>query len=195
MSAVELNIQDPASVKSVAQQLIEEYPDLNVLFNNAGIYIPDDPSAVVDEDVLVSTVTTNLFGPIRMASALLEHLKSKEEAFIINTTSILGFVPVAQGAIYSVTKAALHSYTLTQRYILKDTSVKVLEIAPPLVQTKMINYNPNAMPLASFIEETIKVIGTDTDEVLVEEAKMYRNNPGPNESVLVNQVNDMMSGR
>ncbi|KJD45833.1 SDR family oxidoreductase [Paenibacillus terrae] len=195
MSAVELNIQDPASVKSVAQQLIEEYPDLNVLFNNAGIYIPEDPSALVDEDVLVSTVTTNLFGPIRMASALLEHLKSKEEAFIINTTSILGFVPVAQGAIYSATKAALHSYTLTQRYILKDTSVKVLEIAPPLVQTQMINYDPTAMPLASFIEETIKVLGTDTDEVLVEEAKMYRNNPGPNESVLVNQVNDMMSGQ
>ncbi|WP_438495791.1 SDR family oxidoreductase [Paenibacillus sp. IHBB 3054] len=195
MSAVELNIQDPANVKSVAQQLIEEYPDLNVLFNNAGIYVPDDPSDVVDEEVLVQTVTTNLLGPIRMASALLGHLKSKEEAYIINTTSILGFVPVARGAIYSATKAALHSYTLTQRYILKDTSVRVLEIAPPLVQTQMINYDPNAMPLVPFIEETIQVLGTDTDEVLVEEAKMYRNNPGPNEGVFVNQVNDMLTGQ
>ncbi|ALP37439.1 short-chain dehydrogenase [Paenibacillus sp. IHB B 3084] len=195
MSAVELNIQDPASVNSVAQQLIEEYPDLNVLFNNAGIYTPEDPSGLVDEEILVQTVTTNLLGPIRMAAALQGHLKSKEEAYIINTTSILGFVPVAQGAIYSATKAALHSYTLTQRYILKDTSVKVLEIAPPLVQTQMINYDPNAMPLAAFIEETMNVLGTDTDEVLVESAKMYRNNPGPNESVLVNQVNDMTSGQ
>lgn len=130
-----------------------------------------------------------------MSAALQEHLKSKKEAYIINTTSILGFVPVAQGAVYSATKAALHSYTLTQRYILKDTSVKVLEIAPPLVQTQMINYDANAMPLTAFIEETMKVLGTDTNEVLVESAKMYRNNPGPNENILVNQVNDMMSGK
>ncbi|MBE0339665.1 MULTISPECIES: SDR family NAD(P)-dependent oxidoreductase [unclassified Paenibacillus] len=195
MSAVVLNIQDPANVKSVAQQLIEEYPDLNVLFNNAGIYVPDDPSDVVDEDVLVQTVNTNLLGPVRMASALLGHLKSKDEAYIINTTSILGFVPVVRGAIYSATKAALHSYTLTQRYILKDTSVRVLEIAPPLVQTQMMNYDPNVMPLVPFIEETMQVLGTDTDEVLVEEAKMYRNNPGPNEGILVNQVNDMLTGQ
>ncbi|KQO00597.1 SDR family oxidoreductase [Paenibacillus sp. Leaf72] len=195
MSAVELNIQDPASVNSVAQHLMKEYPDLNVLFNNAGMYTPEDPSGLVDEDILVQTVTTNLLGPIRMAAALQEHLKSKKEAYIINTTSILGFVPVTQGAVYSATKAALHSYTLTQRYILKDTSVKVLEIAPPLVQTQMINYDPNAMPLTAFIEETMKVLGTDTNEVLVESAKMYRNNPGPNESVLVNQVNDMLSGQ
>ncbi|WP_138754846.1 SDR family oxidoreductase [Paenibacillus sinopodophylli] len=195
MAAVVLNIQDPASINAVAQQLIKQYPDLNVLFNNAGIYTPEDPSGLVDEDILVQTVTTNLLGPIRMTAALQGHLKSKEDAYIINTTSILGFVPVAQGAVYSATKAGLHSYTLTQRYMLKDTSVKVLEIAPPLVQTQMINYDPNAMPLAAFIEETMNVLGTDTDEVLVESAKMYRNNPGPNESVLVNHVNDMMSGQ
>ncbi|MGW9527266.1 SDR family NAD(P)-dependent oxidoreductase [Paenibacillus terrae] len=60
MSAVELNVQDPASIKAVANQLIEEYPDLNVLFNNAGIMFPDDPSDLMDEDNLVSSVTTNL---------------------------------------------------------------------------------------------------------------------------------------
>ncbi|WP_052310817.1 SDR family NAD(P)-dependent oxidoreductase [Paenibacillus terrae] len=60
MSAVELNVQDPASIKAVTNQLIEEYPDLNVLFNNAGIMFPDDPSDLMDEDNLVSSVTTNL---------------------------------------------------------------------------------------------------------------------------------------
>ncbi|MFC5471005.1 SDR family oxidoreductase [Cohnella suwonensis] len=194
MSALELNVQDPASVQATAEQLIEEYPDLNVLFNNAGIMLFDDAAGVIDEDVLVSTVTTNLLGPIRMTSALIEHLKSKEEAFVINTTSSLGFVPLAITAVYSATKAALHTYTLSQRYMLKDTSVKVLEIAPPWVQTDLLNSNdePRAMPLASFIEATIKVLGTDTDEVLVEEVKLFRSNPGPNEGVLVTQFNDMM---
>jgi uncharacterized oxidoreductase len=194
MSGVELNVQDPDSIKAVAKQLIEEYPDLNVLFNNAGIMLPDNAAGVIDEDVLVSTVTTNLLGPIRMTSALIEHLKSKEEAVIINTTSVLGFVPLAMTAIYSATKAALHSYSLSQRYMLKDTSVKILEMAPPGVQTDLMDLNnPHAMPLTQFIEATMKVLGTDTDEVLVEEAKMLRNNPGPNEGAFVTQFNDMMS--
>jgi uncharacterized oxidoreductase len=193
--AVELNVEDPASIAAVAKQLIEEYPDLNVLFNNAGIMLYDDVAGVVDETVMVSTVTTNLLGPIRMTSALIEHLKSKEEAAVVNTTSVLGFVPMARTAVYSSTKAALHSYTLSQRYMLKDTSVKVLEIAPPWVQTDLLNSNdePRAMPLAPFIEATMKVLGEDTDEVLVEEAKMLRNNPGANEGVFVTQFNDMMA--
>jgi uncharacterized oxidoreductase len=191
MSAMELNVQDPASIKAVAKQLIEEYPDVNVLVNNAGIIQSDDAAGVIDEDVLISTVTTNLLGPIRLTSAFIEHLKSKEEAVVINTTSILGFAPLATTAVYSATKAALHTYTLSQRYMLKDTSVKVIEIVPPWVQSN--NDEPRAMPLTSFIDATIKILGTDTDEVLVEEAKMFRNNPGPNEGVFVTQLNDMMN--
>ncbi|MGW8442726.1 SDR family oxidoreductase [Paenibacillus sp. S33] len=191
MSAVELNVQDPASIEAAAKRLIEEYPDVNVLVNNAGIIQSDDAAGVIDEDVLISTVTTNLLGPIRLTSAFIEHLKSKEEAVVINTTSILGFVPLATTAVYSATKAALHTYTLSQRYMLKDTSVKVIEIVPPWVQSN--NDEPRAMPLTSFIDATIKILGTDTDEVLVEEAKMFRNNPGPNEGVFVTQLNDTMN--
>ncbi|URJ44488.1 SDR family NAD(P)-dependent oxidoreductase [Paenibacillus polymyxa] len=191
MSAVELNVQDPASIKAVAKQLIEEYPDVNVLVNNAGIIQSDDAAGVIDEDVLISTVTTNLLGPIRLTSAFIEHLKSKEEAVVINTTSILGYVPLATTAVYSATKAALHTYTLSQRYMLKDTSVKVIEIVPPWVQSN--NDEPRAMSLDSFIDATIKILGTDTDEVLVEEAKMFRNNHGPNEGVFVTQLNNTMN--
>ncbi|PAF31008.1 SDR family NAD(P)-dependent oxidoreductase [Paenibacillus sp. 7516] len=190
MSAMELNVQDPGSIERAAKQLIGEFPDLNVLINNAGIIQPDDAAGVIHEDVLVSTVATNLLGPIRLTSLLIDHLKSKEEAFVINTTSILGFVPLAATAVYSATKAALHTYTLAQRYLLKDTSVKVIEIVPPWVQSN--NDEPRAMPLTRFIDATIKILGTETDEVLVEEAKVFRNNPGPNEAVFVTQLNDTM---
>lgn len=190
MSAMELNVQDPISIERAAKQLIGEFPDVNVLINNAGIIQPDDAAGVINEDVLVSTVATNLLGPIRLTSVLIDHLKSKEEAFVINTTSILGFVPLAATAVYSATKAALHTYTLAQRYLLKDTSVKVIEIVPPWVQSN--NDEPRAMPLARFIDATIKILSTDTDEVFVEEAKMFRNNPGPNEGVFVTQLNNTM---
>ena len=123
-----------------------------------------------------------------------EHLKKQPSATIIYNTSVLGYVPFAIAAVYSATKAALHSYVLSQRYKLKHTAVSVLEIAPPWVQTDLMGSNnePRAMPLAEFIEETIGVLGTDAQEVLVERAKPLRNNPGPNEETLVAQFNDLM---
>ena len=125
---------------------------------------------------------------------MIKGLKRQPKATIIYNTSALAFVPLALTAVYSSTKAALHSYVLSQRYKLKATSVSVLEIAPPWVQTDLLNSNdePRAMPLKEFIEGTIKVLGTDAEEILVEQAKPFRNNPGPNESALVTQFNDMM---
>jgi uncharacterized oxidoreductase len=125
---------------------------------------------------------------------LIEHLKKQEKAAVIYNTSVLGYVPLALTAVYSSTKAALHTYTLSQRYKLRGTSVSVLEIVPPWVQTDLMNSNdePRAMPLREFIDETIKLLGTDAEEILVERAKPLRNNPGPNEGAFVTQFNDLM---
>jgi uncharacterized oxidoreductase len=194
MASIELDLQDPKSIASVARRLIEQYPKLNVLINNAGIMQIDDAAGVVDDAVLVSTVNTNLVGTIRATSAFIEHLKKQPAATIIYNTSVLGYVPLAMTAVYSSTKAALHSYVLSQRYKLKNTRVSVLEIAPPWVQTDLMGSNnePRAMSLAEFIKDTIDILGTDAQEVLVERAKPLRNNPGPNEGVLVTQFNDSM---
>jgi uncharacterized oxidoreductase len=194
MHSVELDIADSANIAAVAKKLIADYPALNVLINNAGVMLIDDTAGTIDDLLLTSTVATNLLGPIRLTSALIEHLKKQAKATIIYNTSALAFVPLALTAVYSSTKAALHSYVLSQRYKLKATSVSVLEIAPPWVQTDLLNSNgePRAMPLKEFIEETIKALGTDAEEILVEQAKPFRNNPGPNESALVTQFNDMM---
>jgi len=197
MEFVELNIEDPASIEAVAKKLVAEHPELNVLINNAGAMKPDAAGGVMDDELLVSTLTTNVMGPIRMTSALLEHLKTKPAAYVAYTTSGLAFVPLAMTSIYSGTKAFLHSYIQSQRFMLKGTSVKVLEIAPPYVQTELMGpqmaVDPRAMPLQDFIAETIAVLGTDADEVLVERVKMLRNNPGPNEAEFVNKFNDMMA--
>jgi len=192
MAWLELNIEDPVNISAVAAKIIAEYPDLNVLINNAGIMNIDDASVAIDEKLLVSTLATNLMGPIRMTGALIEHLKRQPQAAVINTTSVLGFVPLAATAVYSSTKAAMHSYTMSLRYKLKDTSVSVLEIAPPWVQTDLLGskHEPRAMPLSEFIEETMKVLGTGAEEVLVERAKPLRNATGPNEAAFVTQFND-----
>src|SRR6185436_15800179 len=113
MAWIELNIEDPASISAVATKLTAEYPKLNVLINNAGIMNIDDVSSAIDDKVLVSTLTTNLMGPIRMTGALIEHLKRQTEATVINTTSVLGFVPLAITAVYSSTKAVLYSCSMS----------------------------------------------------------------------------------
>jgi uncharacterized oxidoreductase len=191
---VELNLEDPTSIAAVAKKLIAGHPRLNVLINNAGVMHFDNVSGPVDDKLLVSMLTTNLMGPIRMTGALIDHLKRQNDAAVINNSSVLAFVPLAMAAVYASTKAALHSYTLSLRYKLKDTAVKVLEIAPPWVQTELHNSTnePRAMPLAAFIQETMQVLGTDAEEVLVERAKPLRNNAGPGEAAFVTQFNDMM---
>jgi uncharacterized oxidoreductase len=194
MHAVELDIANSASIAAVAKRLIADYSALNVLINNAGVMLIDDAAGKIDDLLLTSTITTNLMGPIRLTSALIEHLKKQANAAVIYNTSALAFVPLALTAVYSSTKAALHSFVLSQRYRLKGTSVRVLEIAPPWVRTDLLNSSedPRAMPLKAFIDETIAVLGTDAEEILVEQAKPFRNNPGPNEGALVTQFNDVM---
>ena len=190
IDVVELDIADPDSIKSVAKKLTAEHPDLNVLINNAGIMEPDRASGVIDDKLLVSTVTTNLLGPIRLTAALVDHLKSRRGVIVYNT-SVLAFVPLAVTAVYSATKAALHSYVLSQRFLLRDSGVRALEIAPPWVRTELMNSQDaeQAMPLDQFIRETLDVLGTEADEILVEAAKPLRANPGPEEHALVNRLN------
>src|SRR6202042_58312 len=97
--------------------------------------------------------------------------------------------------VYSSTKAAIYSYTQSLRYKLKDSSVRVVEIAPPWVQTDLLNSKnePRAMPLHEFIAETMTILGTDAAEVIVERAKPMRNNVGPNEATFVAEFNATVS--
>jgi len=157
MAYVELDIDDPKSIEAAVSKLMTEFPSLNVLINNAGIMLTDGAYEAIDDELLTSTVTTNLLGPIRVTSALIGHLKTRPDAVIANVTSVLGFVPMAVTSVYSATKAALHSYTLSQRYRLRGTGVRVIEIAPPWVRTELLNSSEEerAMPLDEFIEEAM----------------------------------------
>ena len=111
---------------------------------------------------------------------------------LINDAGIMG-VDDPSGPI-DETKAALHNYSLSQRFMLRGTSVKVQEIAPPWVRTDLLGSNeePRAMPLDTFIEETMAALGTDAEEVLVERAWPIRGNPGPKEHGFIAEFNEML---
>lgn len=191
MGAIEFDVADSASIDNAAATLIARYPTLNVLVNNAGIMPFDDAGSAIDDAVTRAIIDTNLLGPIRLTAALVEHLKRQPRATIIHNTSILAYLPLATTAVYSATKAALHSYAMSQRFMLRDSSVTVQEIAPPWVDTDLVKKSgdPRAMPLDAFIAETMAKLAGDTEEVIVDAVTAVRANPGPNEHAMFNGFN------
>lgn len=192
IDTVQLDINDAQQIKDVAAEVIRRHPSLNVIINNAGIMPFDNAgSGDYDDAQAVALLQTNLLGPVRVSAAFVEHLKRQSEAYIINNSSVLAYLPLATTALYSATKAAIHSYSLSQRFMLRDTSVKVLEIAPPWVDTDLIHKSGDerAMPLGEFIEETLIKLETATTEVLVDRVLPLRANQGANEHGLIEQFN------
>ena len=163
MKFLTLDIEDRGAVRAFAGRVAAEFPALNVLINNAGIMRPEDLLAQQDDLAdAESTVITNLLGPIRLTAALLPLLRKQPHSTIINVTSGLAFVPLALTPTYSATKAAIHSYTISLRYQLRDTAIEVLEIVPPYVQTDLMDgaEDPRAMPLKDYIAETAELMKT-----------------------------------
>jgi uncharacterized oxidoreductase len=194
IDAIELDVTDPTSIQRIAKELIARYPSLNVLINNAGVMHIDDASSGIDDDLITSTITTNLIGPIRLTGALIEHLKTQESAAVLLVSSVLGFTPMAMTAVYSSTKAAIHSYAQSLRFKLRHSTVRVLEVIPPWVQTELLNSSeePRAMPLGEFLEETMAELATDANEVMVARAKFLRDQAGSSESAFVTSFNEQL---
>jgi len=128
-----------------------------------------------------SEVETNFIAPIHLGSLFAQHLATKDEAAIINISSGLAFVPLAFMPVYCATKAAIHSLTLSLRYQLKDTSVKVFEIAPPAVDTELgsdrradKSQSHGGLPIKDFLSEAMEAINNDTFEAPIANAKNSR---------------------
>jgi uncharacterized oxidoreductase len=179
MKAAVFDIENANSISSFVDKLKVDFPALNVVIHNAGImrFEALQDGSVEDAE---ATMATNLLGPIRLTAALLPLFQKQPKAAIITVSSGLAFVPMAATPTYCATKAAIHSYTQSLRYQLRDTSVQVLELIPPYVQTDLTGprqaNDPNAMPLKDYISETMNILKLSPDavEICVERVKPLR---------------------
>ena len=173
-----LDVESADVVAKFARQVIAAHPALNVLINNAGIMKLEALEHARDLGDAEATITTNLLGPIRLTDALIDHLASQPDAVIVNVSSGLAFVPLTQAPTYSATKAAIHSYTVSLREVLKG-KVEVIELVPPGVQTDLTPgqaNRPGYLPLGEFIDEVMRLFAQQPTppEILVERVGMQR---------------------
>ncbi len=159
MHAIEFDLNDADTAYRTAAQLIETFPSLNILLNNAGVMVPENLSTdPIDINAMELTLSTNLIGPIRFTYALLPHLRQQSNATIINVSSGLAFTPLFATPTYNATKAAIHAWTMSLRGALVTDNIEVLEIIPPGVQSDLMPghaADPAMMPMDEFINETM----------------------------------------
>lgn len=131
------DVSTDAGRTTLVEHVLTQFPDLNVLVNNAGI---QRRLGIADQEPWDATreeLAINLDAPIHLTRLVLPHFTALKRAAIVNITSGLAFAPLARTPVYSATKAALHSFTLSLRHQLRDTAVTVIEIAPPAVDTDL----------------------------------------------------------
>ncbi|HEY0780289.1 MAG TPA: SDR family NAD(P)-dependent oxidoreductase [Gemmatirosa sp.] len=145
LRAYRSDVRDPAAVAALRERVLADLPALDVLVNNAGVMRNLDfgaqPAGQSVDDV-TREVDVGLSGPVHMVQQFLPHLRARAQeagadALIVNVTSGLAFMPYPLSPVYSAAKAGLHAYTRVLRAQLAGTGVRVVELAPPPVETAL----------------------------------------------------------
>jgi uncharacterized oxidoreductase len=124
--------------KALFSWISSNFKDFNMLINNAGIQrMIDFTSGASNRNPNEDEIDINLKAPVRLCELFTPLLMKQKQAAIVNVSSGLGFCPIAVMPIYCATKAAVHSFTVSLRHQLRNTSVKVFEIIPPMVDTDL----------------------------------------------------------
>jgi uncharacterized oxidoreductase len=176
------DVSDPNAVATLYEEVTKQFPELNILINNAGVMRKINVhEAGGSLDDITREIEINLSGPVRMVKQFLPHLKTKSEAAIMNVSSALAFVPLPISPVYCATKAGLHSFTESLRVQLKNTKVKVFELAPPATQTDILDgFNPedmkgvSIMKVEDMVKAAIKGIRTDRLEIYPGQASQLK---------------------
>jgi len=175
------DVYDIDQRRALAEWTTTNYPETNILINNAGVQYLAELTKEINLEKVYHEVEINFIAPIHLSSLFARHFTGKSEAAIVNITSGLAFSPIAIMPVYCATKAAMHSISLSLRHQLKDTKIKVFEIAPPSVDTELghdrradKNQTHGGMDVEEFTDEAFKVLENDDFEAAIGMAENMR---------------------
>ncbi|CAB3809863.1 SDR family oxidoreductase [Paraburkholderia fynbosensis] len=137
LHAFESDVSNPASVESLYEIVSNRFPLLDTLVNNAGTMRNIKLGQQYELSDLTTEIDGNLKGPMWMIQAFLPLLRRRKGSLIVNVSSGLAFIPFPASPVYSASKAAIHAYTRCLRAQLEDSSVSVVELAPPGTETPL----------------------------------------------------------
>ncbi len=173
-AAIAADLSVAAGVDAVATAVAGQ--SIDILINNAGAGSDHDfregPPDLASDD---ACIFLNLNAPIQLIARLMPQLRSRPEAMIVNVTSGLAIAPRAGGPVYCATKAGLRSYTMALRRQLQDSGVHVLEVLPPVVETKMTaDRADKKMSAAECARQIVVAMEGNADEANVGMVKALR---------------------
>ena len=132
------DLSQPSERRALAAWVTSDVPGVNVLVNNAGVqFFPRIAEGEGRLELTQQEIAINFEAPVHLTALLIPHLLQQKNAAIVNITSGLAFAPLARAPVYSATKAALHSFTLSLRHQVAELPLDVIEIAPPAVDTDL----------------------------------------------------------
>jgi uncharacterized oxidoreductase len=183
--------------KSLCDWVSSNFSNTNILINNAGIQrMVDFKKGARDLFSGEDEIEINLKASVHLSAYFIPLLSKHKEAAIINISSGLAFIPIAAAPIYCATKAAIHSFSLSLRHQLRDTSVRVFEIIPPMVDTELDKgareereQEDRGIPPTEVAKATIKALENDEFEVAVGMAQNLRMGARSNPEQIFQNIN------
>lgn len=169
---------DLESLPNLVDGILQDFPDIDTVWINSGIqkaYSFVDGS-VADLGIIAEEVAVNVTGPIILARLFLPHLSSLGRTTCLAfTSSALAFVPLGVYPVYCPTKAAIHAFAVGLRQQLHSTNVRVVEIAPPYVETELDSEhrgvtNETPMLLKDYTAAVFQVLDQTADDQIKEVA-------------------------
>jgi 3-hydroxy acid dehydrogenase/malonic semialdehyde reductase len=166
---VTLDVSKLDTIQTFIDDLPEEFADIDVLVNNAGLALGRDPIGTIAPEDIQTMFTTNVLGLITLTQAVLPIFKKKNSGDIVNMGSIAGRDPYPGGGIYCATKASVKSFSHVLRKELIDTKIRVLEVDPGNVETEfsMVRFRNDKEKAKLVYLGTEPLVAVDVAEVIV----------------------------
>jgi Short-chain dehydrogenase involved in D-alanine esterification of lipoteichoic acid and wall teichoic acid (D-alanine transfer protein) len=135
---IKCDLADEAARIKLFEEVTKDFPNINVLINNAGIQVHTKfTSGQPAWEEMKREIAINLETPVHLSLLFLQHLANTKNAAIINVSSTLAFMIPVWVPTYGATKAAVHSFTFSLRAQAEPLGISVYEIIPPAVNTDL----------------------------------------------------------
>jgi NAD(P)-dependent dehydrogenase (short-subunit alcohol dehydrogenase family) len=168
---VQMDVTDDKSVVNAVDAIVKEAGRIDVLVNNAGIYLIGAIEESTIEDAR-KIFDTNFLGSLRTIQAVLPHMRAKKFGRIVNISSVLGFLPSPYMGLYAASKHAIEGLSETLDHEVRQFGIRVTLVQPAYTKT---NLEANS-PVASSV---FQAYSTERQTVINAVNKSMENAPGP----------------